>query len=140
MAEANLCLAYERNNASHILTLLRTWEGIRITDRPPLHRWRTWTRLDTAMLALVTFGAAFMRLVSLGQPIELIFDEIFYARDACWYVAGTESICGITELASRSHPPLGKWLIGSGIASFGYDPFGWRVAVAVAGTLSIGLV
>ncbi len=140
MAEANRCLAYERKKASHILTPLRTWEGIRITDRLPLHRSHTWTRLDTAMLALVTLGAAFMRLVSLGRPIELVFDEIFYARDACWYVAGTESICGITELASRSHPPLGKWLIGSGIATFGYDPFGWRVAVAVAGTLSVGLV
>jgi dolichyl-phosphate-mannose--protein O-mannosyl transferase len=78
--------------------------------------------------------------VSLGRPVELVFDEIFYARDACWYVAGSESVCGITELASRAHPPLGKWLIGSGIALFGYEPVGWRVAAAVAGTLSVGLL
>ena len=101
---------------------------------------RGWTRLDAGLLVLITLSAALMRLVSLGRPIELIFDEIFYARDACWYVVGTESACGISELASRTHPPLGKWLIGSGIAAFGYEPFGWRVAVAVAGTLSVALV
>lgn len=78
--------------------------------------------------------------MSLGRPVELVFDEIFYARDACWYVIGSESVCGISDLASRAHPPLGKWLIGSGIAAFGYDPFGWRVAAAVAGTLSVALV
>ena len=72
--------------------------------------------------------------------MELVFDEIFYARDACWYVAGTESVCGITELASRTHPPLGKWLIGAGIAVLGYDPMGWRLAVATAGTLSVSLL
>jgi dolichyl-phosphate-mannose-protein mannosyltransferase len=79
-------------------------------------------------------------MVSLGRPVELVFDEIFYARDACWYVFGTESVCNITELASRAHPPLGKWLIGSGIALLGYDPVGWRIASSVAGTLSVGLL
>ena len=73
-------------------------------------------------------------------PVDLVFDEIFYARDACWYVIGTQDVCGITDLASRAHPPLGKWLIGSGIALFGYDPFGWRVASAVIGTATVALV
>ncbi|MDQ2673268.1 MAG: phospholipid carrier-dependent glycosyltransferase [Chloroflexota bacterium] len=81
-----------------------------------------------------------LRLLSLGRPVELVFDEIFYAQDACWYVAGSESVCGITELVSRAHPPLGKWLIGSGIALFGYDPVGWRIASAVAGTISVALL
>lgn len=84
--------------------------------------------------------AAGLRLVSLGRPTDLVFDEIFYARDACWYVVGTESVCGISDLASRSHPPLGKWLIGSGIAAFGYVPFGWRVAVAVAGAAAVAVL
>ena len=99
-----------------------------------------WTRFDTALLALLVAGAAVMRLVSLGRPIGLVFDEIFYAQDACWYVYGTESACGISDLVSRAHPPLGKWLIGSGIAAFGYEPFGWRVAAAVAGIISVALV
>lgn len=99
----------------------------------------TWTRLDTALVIAVVVGAAVLRVVSLARPVELVFDEIFYARDACWYVYGDPSVCGIADLASRSHPPLGKWLIGSGIVAFGYEPFGWRVAAGVAGTVTVGL-
>jgi dolichyl-phosphate-mannose--protein O-mannosyl transferase len=99
-----------------------------------------WTRLDTALLVVVTLAAAALRLLSLGRPVELVFDEIFYARDACWYVVGSEAVCQVSDLVSRAHPPLGKWLIGAGIAAFGYDPFGWRVAAAVAGTLGVALV
>ena len=99
-----------------------------------------WSRLDTVLLVAIVLGAAVLRFASLGRPVELVFDEIFYARDACWYVIGTQDVCGITDLASRAHPPLGKWLIGSGIALFGYDPFGWRVASAVIGTATVALV
>jgi dolichyl-phosphate-mannose-protein mannosyltransferase len=89
---------------------------------------------------VVVLVAAALRFVSLGRPAELVFDEIFYARDACWYVIGTEAACEITSLASRTHPPLGKWLIGAGIAVLGYDPFGWRVTAAAAGTVSVALL
>ena len=109
-------------------------------DRSPARVTAAWTRVDTVALVAIVIGAALMRFVSLGRPVELVFDEIFYARDACWYVFGSETVCGINDLASRAHPPLGKWLIGSGIAAFGYEPFGWRVAVAAAGTLSVALV
>jgi dolichyl-phosphate-mannose--protein O-mannosyl transferase len=37
------------------------------------------------------------------------------------------------------HPPVGKWLIAAGIRLFGDSEFGWRIAVAVAGTLTIYL-
>lgn len=84
-------------------------------------------------------GAAAIRLAGLNRPTELVFDEIFYARDACWYVTASQAVCGITELTSRSHPPLGKWLIGAGIAVFGYDPFGWRITAAAAGTATVAL-
>jgi dolichyl-phosphate-mannose--protein O-mannosyl transferase len=99
-----------------------------------------WTRLDTLLLVAVVAAAAILRLVSLGRPLELVFDEIFYARDACWYVVGTESVCGITDLVSRAHPPLGKWLIGSGILAFEFEPFGYRVSSSIAGIVSVALV
>src|SRR5918992_2373979 len=46
---------------------------------------------------------------------------------------------GVADLQSRAHPPLGKWLIGSGIGILGYEPVGWRVAAAIAGVLTIAL-
>jgi len=39
------------------------------------------------------------------------------------------------------HPPLGKWLIALGLMVFGSDvALGWRFAVALFGTLTVGLV
>lgn len=99
-----------------------------------------WTRLDSLALAAVVVGAALVRLVSLSRPIELVFDEIFYARNACWYVYASEAVCEVGGLASRGHPPLGNWLVASGVAAFGYEPFGWRAAVAVAGILAVAMI
>ncbi|RPH36608.1 MAG: phospholipid carrier-dependent glycosyltransferase [Chloroflexi bacterium] len=97
-----------------------------------------WTRLDTALLLAVTGIAAALRLISLGSPSALVFDEIFYAQNACLLVAGPD-VCGVTEPLSNAHPPLGQWLIAAGIAIVGYDPFGWRVAAALAGSLTVAL-
>lgn len=99
-----------------------------------------WTRSDTIALVMLVVGAAIMRMVSLGRPAELVFDEIFYARNACWYLYANEAVCEIADQASRGHPPLGNWLVATGIAAFGYEPFGWRIGAAVAGTLSVGLL
>jgi dolichyl-phosphate-mannose-protein mannosyltransferase len=90
-------------------------------------------------MAVVTLGAAAVRLTGLTTPAGFVFDEIFYARNACRFVIDTSS-CGIDELVSGAHPPLGNWLIGIGIRLFGYDEFGWRVASAVAGTLGVALL
>lgn len=46
----------------------------------------------------------------------------------------------IDDVVSGAHPPLGNWLIGIGIRLFGYNEFGWRIAAAVAGTLSVALL
>jgi dolichyl-phosphate-mannose-protein mannosyltransferase len=85
-------------------------------------------------------AAAAVRLVAIGRPLGFVFDEIFYARNACRYVVGDPSVCGIDELASRAHPPLGNWLIGAGVKLFGFEPFGWRIAAAVAGTITVALI
>jgi dolichyl-phosphate-mannose--protein O-mannosyl transferase len=71
--------------------------------------------------------------------VGFVFDEIFYAQNACRYVVGTAE-CGIEGLASRAHPPLGNWMVGLGIELFGYDAFGWRVISALAGTLGVALL
>lgn len=84
--------------------------------------------------------ATALRLVSLGRPVSLVFDEIFYAVDGCFYVEGNPDICGVSELTARTHPPLGKWLIGAGIKLFGFEPFGWRIVAALAGIVTVALV
>ncbi len=90
-------------------------------------------------MAVVTLGAAAVRLAGLTTPAGLVFDEIFYARNAFRLVVDTAQ-CGIDALVSGAHPPLGNWLIGIGIRLFGYDEFGWRIGSAVAGTISVALL
>lgn len=99
-----------------------------------------WTRADTLSLSLVTLIGGFLRFFRLGIPDKLVFDEVYYAKDSCWYVKASLASCNFKEPPNEVHPPLGKWLIGTGIDLFGFDSFGWRVAAALAGTLTIALL
>ena len=87
---------------------------------------------------VITFFAFLMRIFNLGTPKGLVFDEIYYvdgARDYLKY--GVELSKGAPEFVV--HPPVGKWLIAAGIKLFGDHEFGWRIAVAIAGTLTVYL-
>jgi dolichyl-phosphate-mannose--protein O-mannosyl transferase len=41
------------------------------------------------------------------------------------------------EPAQVVHPEVGKWMIAAGQWAFGMDPFGWRVAAAFFGALTV---
>ena len=87
---------------------------------------------------VITFIAFLMRIFNLATPKGLVFDEIYYvdgARDYLKY--GVEVTKGAPEFVV--HPPVGKWLIAAGIKIFGNHEFGWRIAVAIAGTLTVYL-
>ncbi len=84
-------------------------------------------------------AAAALRLTGLDHPPGFVFDEIFYAQNACLLVAGP-GVCGIAEPLSNAHPPLGQWLIASGIVVFGYTEFGWRIAAALAGIVTVAVL
>jgi dolichyl-phosphate-mannose-protein mannosyltransferase len=86
----------------------------------------------------VTAVAAVLRFTGLGSPGSQIFDEVYYAKDAhdLWRY-GYERNTQNTGPGFIAHPPLGKWLIGVGEQAFGYNAFGWRVAAAVVGSLSV---
>ena len=106
---------------------------------------------------LATGLAALLRLPNLGNPKTLVFDETYYAKDALSLLNfGVErkfvSDANEKLLASDGfnyldiftneasyvvHPPIGKWVIASGEAIFGATPFGWRIAVAILGILSV---
>lgn len=102
----------------------------------------------------VTALAAFLRLWDLGRPRSFQFDETYYAKDA-WsllrfgysqnYVdkANEEILAGRTDGLWTGvpnmvvHPEVGKWLIAAGESAFGMNPFGWRVASAIIGSLMV---
>ena len=85
---------------------------------------------------LIALASFVLRVINLGLPKGLVFDEVYYvdgARDLLKY--GVE-IDG-TNPEFIVHPPVGKWLIASGIQLFGDNEFGLRFASAVFGTLLI---
>ena len=82
----------------------------------------------TRLVLLVALFAAVFRLPGLSYPGEEYFDEVYHAKTALQYLRGDEP----TEWV---HPPTAKLLIAAGIALFGYQPWSWRLAPAVAGIL-----
>jgi len=80
------------------------------------------------LLLLVLLAAAVFRLPGLGYPTEEYFDEVYHAKTARQYLLGEPP----TEWV---HPPLAKLLIATGIFLFGYEPWAWRLAPAIAGSL-----
>jgi dolichyl-phosphate-mannose-protein mannosyltransferase len=99
-----------------------------------------WTRRDTIAAASVTFFAGLVRFLRITVPDRIVFDEAYYAADACTFVHGGGDLCGIARAFTDEHPHLGKWLIAAGIDLFGYTPFGWRVGPAVIGVLGVALL
>jgi dolichyl-phosphate-mannose--protein O-mannosyl transferase len=85
---------------------------------------------------LIAIASFVLRLINLGSPKGFVFDEVYYvdgARDLLKYGVEVDG----TNPEFIVHPPVGKWLIASGINLFGDNEFGWRFASAVFGTLLI---
>jgi dolichyl-phosphate-mannose--protein O-mannosyl transferase len=121
-------------------------------DYPP--SLRLWFWLIPAITACL---GGVLRFVRLDTPRNLVFDETYYVKDAySFLVSGYERswpekandsfIAGDPGVLLNTpeyvvHPPLGKWMIAAGMWLFGPDnPFGWRFAAALTGTLSVFLL
>lgn len=118
---------------------------------PLAHPGDLWSWVTAGVVTLI---AAIVRLVDLGRPGHIVFDETYYAPNAYallqygveWEVAedGANPVAGAPVLGEGPayvvHPPLGKWLIALGEWGFGYTPFGWRIAAAVAGIISVLMI
>ena len=135
-------------------TELRTALGLGPVDHvlPRAVRIRGW--IATGVVGVI---AALLRLIGLGHPKTLMFDEIYYVKDAyaLWHLGyegnwannsdaafASGDFSGLsTEAAYVVHPQLGKWLIGAGMEVFGpSSSFGWRVMPAIAGILTVILL
>ena len=85
-------------------------------------------RRTLVLLGVIALAAALFRFPGLGYPGEEYFDEVYHAKTALQYLRGEPP----TEWV---HPPTAKLLIAVGVALFGYAPWAWRLAPALAGTL-----
>ena len=93
-------------------------------------------------VALVLLISTALRLWQLSTPAEMMFDEIYYAKDAKAIVDGRVGVDGQYRWAagdevSWPHPEMGKFAIATGILLFGDRSFGWRLPAVIAG---IGLL
>ena len=133
---------------------LRTLLGLGPVDdvMPRAVRVRGW--IVTGVVGVI---AALLRLIGLNHPKTLMFDEIYYVKDAysLWRLGYEGSwkdnadaafaIGDFSKLTDNAayvvHPQLGKWLIGAGMEVFGpASPFGWRIMPAIAGILTVMLL
>jgi dolichyl-phosphate-mannose-protein mannosyltransferase len=108
--------------------------------------------------ALVMIFGGFLRFYRLSKPAAVVFDETYYVPDANSILRhGVEfnHVSNVNQLLVRgddldifrkvngkwgelvAHPPLGKIMMAAGQWIFGLTPLGWRISVAVVGTLSI---
>ncbi len=64
---------------------------------------------------------------------SMYFDEIYHGRTAYEFLHGLISY-------ENTHPPLGKIFIALGVAFFGMNPFGWRIAGTLFGIAMVPLM
>lgn len=86
----------------------------------PAARWRALVtgraRMAVLLPLLVVLCAGGIRYYQLGNPSRCYFDETYYYYDARDYLQrGTEASFAV-------HPPVGKWIIATGLAVFGVQP------------------
>lgn len=120
----------------------------------PLLKKKTAERLGVMVVMAI---AVLTRLWNLGYPNRLVFDETYYVKDALTLsVEGHEKtwpdganqafesgeVLGyLDQAAFVVHPPLGKWLISSGMWLTGPEQsFGWRLSTALLGIATVALL
>lgn len=130
------------------------------TPVPTIDRLRNAMPDDWSTAWLVGLGIALfafiVRVVNLSQPEGMVFDEVYYAKDAYalmttgvehdWAEGADQQVLrgdfsGMKDSGSFiAHPPLGKWLIAIGIKLFGFNAFGFRISAVFFGCALVAVV
>ena len=115
---------------------------------------RFWSWMGPALVAAL---AALLRLINLGHPRTLVFDETYYVKgayalltagfEAEWpeganpsFEAGDQDIY-LTYADYVVHPPVGKWMIALGMRLGGPEnSWAWRLAPAIVGIIAVFLL
>lgn len=80
-------------------------------------------------LGVGVFGLAFF-LAGIGNPPLFIFDEPLYVHGARSLLSGTQDL-------NPQHPPVAKYFIAMAMKVAGDNPFGWRLAGAIFGAVTL---
>ncbi len=92
-------------------------------------RWR-WQEI--AFLVVLVAVSVAIRTWRIGQPTDLVFDEIYFVEQGRNYLEGKDFM--------DPHPPLAKLTIGLSIMLFGDTPTGWRLMNAAVGSALVPLM
>ena len=95
----------------------------RILHRPAI------TALILGVVGLLFF------LAGIGNPARMYYDESLYVSEAKAFLLKAPD--PNTRIHNLARPPLGKMLLAIGMKAGGDNAFGWRVASAVSGALTL---
>ncbi|HJX96206.1 MAG TPA: phospholipid carrier-dependent glycosyltransferase, partial [Candidatus Acidoferrum sp.] len=85
----------------------------------------------------ISFGLATLALLlaGLGTPKVMFFDEAYFVPEARAFIQGIPN--PDPQAPPLAKPPLGKLIMAIGMKAAGDNPFGWRIAGAVCGALTV---
>ncbi len=109
-------------------------------------RWWAPVTNPAVLLGLLLLTSFALRIVWLGNPHDLIFDEGYYVNAArvidnisvAPHTQYSGSLAGVDP--NREHGPLAKVFIVVSIRAFGDNPLGWRLPSVIFGTLMIAAI
>ncbi len=90
-----------------------------------------WINKDTIIIAVLIVVAVATRFWHIGNPPEIVFDEVHFVGQARKYLHA--------ETFLDPHPPVAKLLIALGIWLFGDHSWSWRLGNATLGTILVGV-
>jgi dolichyl-phosphate-mannose-protein mannosyltransferase len=89
------------------------------------------------IVVALMFGLAALALLlpGLGTPPRMFFDEPYFVPEARAFIQGIPNPA--PDAPPLAKPPLGKLIIAIGMKAAGDNPFGWRIAGVVCGSLTV---
>jgi dolichyl-phosphate-mannose-protein mannosyltransferase len=87
---------------------------------------------------ILVIAAAMLLVLGIGKPAMMYYDEGYFVPEARAFLQGIPNPHPVVPSLVR--PPLGKLVIAVGMKVAGDDPFGWRIAGATCGALTVAAV
>jgi Dolichyl-phosphate-mannose-protein mannosyltransferase len=109
---------------------------VRVTLKKRLWSWRdrflVWIKTPEGIgVCAIETVILSIHLIFINQPVtSSLIDEGYYVPETLRFLHGR-------LMNLPQHPPLGKWLIASGILVFGNNPVGWRIMSVIFSLIGI---